>query len=280
MRKAEIRRLKPLWKNYLLRTPGRPARSASRPPFEVGFARAAIRRAASAFWSSTTARAWRTCRSSPTPSLPNYETEIKQLSRRLQRDGRRRSESLGRQGAGDRSARRRSHRPRLGRSRSVSAAEEAALVREAARVGPPAAADEYVRRGRPRAQSHLPIDSRLLSGRGLPLHPHADHHGQRLRRGRRDVPRHDARPGEAAAQRRRRVDYAQDFFERPAYLTVCGQLEGEIFATALGKIYTFGPTFRAENSNTSRHLAEFWMVEPEAGVLRARPTTWSWPSGS
>jgi asparaginyl-tRNA synthetase len=59
------------------------------------------------------------------------------------------------------------------------------------------------------------------------------------------------------------VDYAQDFFDRPSYLTVSGQLEGEIYATALGKIYTFGPTFRAENSNTSRHLAEFWMVEPE-----------------
>jgi asparaginyl-tRNA synthetase len=59
------------------------------------------------------------------------------------------------------------------------------------------------------------------------------------------------------------VDYARDFFERPAFLTVSGQLEGEIFATALGRIYTFGPTFRAENSNTSRHLAEFWMVEPE-----------------
>jgi len=60
-----------------------------------------------------------------------------------------------------------------------------------------------------------------------------------------------------------RVDFAQDFFDRPSYLTVSGQLEGEIFACALGKIYTFGPTFRAENSNTSRHLAEFWMVEPE-----------------
>ena len=54
-----------------------------------------------------------------------------------------------------------------------------------------------------------------------------------------------------------------DFFGKPTYLTVSGQLEGEIFACALGKIYTFGPTFRAENSNTSRHLAEFWMVEPE-----------------
>lgn len=60
-----------------------------------------------------------------------------------------------------------------------------------------------------------------------------------------------------------RVDHARDFFGRAAYLTVSGQLEGEIYATALGKIYTFGPTFRAENSNTSRHLAEFWMVEPE-----------------
>lgn len=60
-----------------------------------------------------------------------------------------------------------------------------------------------------------------------------------------------------------KVDYKQDFFQRPAFLTVSGQLEGEIYACALGKIYTFGPTFRAENSNTSRHLAEFWMIEPE-----------------
>ncbi|MCI0493263.1 MAG: asparagine--tRNA ligase, partial [Planctomycetes bacterium] len=63
------------------------------------------------------------------------------------------------------------------------------------------------------------------------------------------------------------VDYGQDFFHRPAYLTVSGQLEGEIYATALGKVYTFGPTFRAENSNTTRHLAEFWMVEPEAAFF-------------
>ncbi|MBI1899500.1 MAG: asparagine--tRNA ligase [Planctomycetia bacterium] len=58
-------------------------------------------------------------------------------------------------------------------------------------------------------------------------------------------------------------DFAQDFFHRPAFLTVSGQLEAEILACALGKVYTFGPTFRAENSNTSRHLSEFWMVEPE-----------------
>lgn len=59
------------------------------------------------------------------------------------------------------------------------------------------------------------------------------------------------------------VDYGQDFFGKPAYLTVSGQLEAEIMAMAFRDVYTFGPTFRAENSNTSRHLAEFWMVEPE-----------------
>lgn len=59
------------------------------------------------------------------------------------------------------------------------------------------------------------------------------------------------------------VNYKEDFFGKPVNLTVSGQLEGELAATALGAIYTFGPTFRAENSNTSRHLAEFWMIEPE-----------------
>ncbi|MBT8262145.1 MAG: asparagine--tRNA ligase [Bacteroidia bacterium] len=59
------------------------------------------------------------------------------------------------------------------------------------------------------------------------------------------------------------VDYKQDFFEKETNLTVSGQLEAETYAMGLGKVYTFGPTFRAENSNTSRHLAEFWMIEPE-----------------
>ena len=59
------------------------------------------------------------------------------------------------------------------------------------------------------------------------------------------------------------VDYSQDFFGKPAHLTVSGQLNGEMYACALGDIYTFGPTFRAENSNTARHAAEFWMIEPE-----------------
>ena len=59
------------------------------------------------------------------------------------------------------------------------------------------------------------------------------------------------------------VEWQQDFFAKPAYLTVSGQLEAEIFASAFSNVYTFGPTFRAENSNTPRHLAEFWMIEPE-----------------
>ena len=59
------------------------------------------------------------------------------------------------------------------------------------------------------------------------------------------------------------VDYTKDFFGKPSYLTVSGQLNAEIYACAMRDVYTFGPTFRAENSNTSRHLAEFWMVEPE-----------------
>jgi len=60
-----------------------------------------------------------------------------------------------------------------------------------------------------------------------------------------------------------KLDYKFDFFDKPSYLTVSGQLAAETYACSLGKVYTFGPTFRAENSNTSRHLAEFWMVEPE-----------------
>jgi asparaginyl-tRNA synthetase len=92
-----------------------------------------------------------------------------------------------------------------------------------------------------------------------------------------------------------RVDFAQDFFGRETFLTVSGQLNVETYCMALSKVYTFGPTFRAENSNTSRHLAEFWMIEPEIAfadlgddatlaerlmkyvlkaVLDERPTTW------
>lgn len=67
-----------------------------------------------------------------------------------------------------------------------------------------------------------------------------------------------------------KVDYKEDFFERETNLTVSGQLEGELAAMALSEIYTFGPTFRAENSNTTRHLAEFWMIEPEMAFYDAQ----------
>src|SRR2546423_2303093 len=66
------------------------------------------------------------------------------------------------------------------------------------------------------------------------------------------------------------IDYARDFFARSTYLTVSGQLEAEAFACALSKVYTFGPTFRAENSNTSRHANEFWMIEPEMAFCDLR----------
>lgn len=64
-----------------------------------------------------------------------------------------------------------------------------------------------------------------------------------------------------------KIDYSKDFFGKETNLTVSGQLEAETFAMALGKAYTFGPTFRAENSNTTRHLAEFWMIEPEVAFM-------------
>ena len=74
-------------------------------------------------------------------------------------------------------------------------------------------------------------------------------------------------PNEAPKTEDGSIDYSQDFFGKETNLTVSGQLEAETYAMALGKVYTFGPTFRAENSNTTRHLAEFWMVEPEVAFM-------------
>jgi len=70
-------------------------------------------------------------------------------------------------------------------------------------------------------------------------------------------------PRVTEGENRGAIDYSNDFFGKPAFLTVSGQLNAEIFALAFSNVYTFGPTFRAENSNTPRHLAEFWMIEPE-----------------
>lgn len=77
-------------------------------------------------------------------------------------------------------------------------------------------------------------------------------------------------PGNPPRNEQGEIDYTQDFFGKPTNLTVSGQLEGELGALALGEIYTFGPTFRAENSNTPRHLAEFWMIEPEMAFYDLR----------
>ena len=96
-----------------------------------------------------------------------------------------------------------------------------------------------------------------------------------------NVPRTKAEPGKAEGAEGKeggagkgepvsRVDYEQDFFGKPAFLTVSGQLEAEIFALSFSNVYTFGPTFRAENSNTPRHLAEFWMIEPEMAFCDLR----------
>src|SRR6266446_309462 len=77
-------------------------------------------------------------------------------------------------------------------------------------------------------------------------------------------------PNNAPRKANGEIDYGRDFFARPTYLTVSGQLEAEAFASALSKVYTFGPTFRAENSNTSRHANEFWMIEPEMAFCDLR----------
>ena len=69
--------------------------------------------------------------------------------------------------------------------------------------------------------------------------------------------------GELIPLEERKVDYRKDFFKKPAFLTVSGQINVETYACGMGDVYTFGPTFRAEKSDTSRHLAEFWMIEPE-----------------
>ncbi len=74
-----------------------------------------------------------------------------------------------------------------------------------------------------------------------------------------------------------KVDYSQDFFGKQTSLTVSGQLNAENFAMAFGDVYTFGPTFRAENSNTQRHAAEFWMIEPEMAFCDLARATWTWP---
>ena len=151
---------------------------------------------------------------------------------------------------------------------SLSAAKEAAPLRVPADHRPPAAADQHLRRHARVRNCVCRSIHDFFQEEGFlyvhtPIITASDCEGAG-----RDVPGHHARPGQRplpveGRQARMESRFPQDFFERPAFLTVSGQLEAEIFACSLGKVYTFGPTFRAENSNTTRHLAEFWMVEPE-----------------
>ena len=75
------------------------------------------------------------------------------------------------------------------------------------------------------------------------------------------------------------MDFSQDFFNKATNLTVSGQLNAETYAMAFRNVYTFGPTFRAENSNTARHAAEFWMIEPEMAFADLDDETNAWPRG-
>ena len=200
--------------------------------------------------------------------LPNYESEIRKLTSGCSviatgtltaSQGQAQAvEVQAAVGRGRRLGRRPGH---------VSDSAEEDLVRVSARGRASAAADEHDRRHRPRAACAQHGDSPLLPRARILLGAHADHHGERCGRRRRDVPRQHARHRQSRCACRGtpdgRTDFTQDFFGKEAFLTVSGQLNVETYCCALSKVYTFGPTFRAENSNTSRHLAEFWMVEPE-----------------
>ena len=184
--------------------------------------------------------------------------------RRLQRHRRRRGQGVAGQGAGDRGARRAASSSTAGpirrRTRCRRKGHSFEFLRTIAHLRPRTNTFGAVARA---AQLRLPVDPRFLPGARLPLHPppiitasDCEGAGQMFRVTTLDLAKLPRKDG------RRRLP-AGLLRQRPTYLTVSGQLEAEIFACASGKVYTFGPTFRAENSNTSRHLAEFWMVEPE-----------------
>ena len=139
-------------------------------------------------------------------TLPNYEIGDQAAHGRLQRQRRGAGQGLARQGPGHRGRGPQRDRPRLGRSRNLSPCRRSGpFLRVPPHGGPPAAADQHLRRHGPGAELRLPLDPRLLPGRRLPLRPHADHHGQRLRRGRGDVPGHHARSGQRPHAGRRLV---------------------------------------------------------------------------
>ena len=184
---------------------------------------------------------------------------------RLRGGGHRHRRALAREGAAVRAAGDRDQGARLGRrSGLLPDPAEAAHARVPARGRAPAAADERDRRRDARA----PHASRR---RSTASSTSAASSGSTRRSSRRPTPRARARCSACRrsisrtcrARPTAKIDFAQDFFGRETFLTVSGQLNVESYCLALSKVYTFGPTFRAENSNTSRHLAEFWMIEPE-----------------
>ncbi len=228
----------------------------------AGSARAAIRRPASASWNSTTAPAWATCRSSPTATLPNYESEVKRLTAGCSVTVEGELRASGGQGQAtelhaDQVVVHGWADPETYPLQKKRHSFE--KLREWAHLRPRTNTFGAVARVRNQVASRSTTSSRKRAS------------CTSTRRSSRPATakgpaRCSASPRSTWTTCRRRTAGSTSpaiSSTGPAYLTVSGQLEAEIFATALGKVYTFGPTFRAENSNTSRHLAEFWMVEPE-----------------
>ncbi len=243
-------------------------RSASRSRCKAGFARAAIRRAASAFLELNDGSCLANIQIVADAKLPNYEIGGEAAVARLQRDGARRSEGLRRQGAGHGGARAPRSSCTAGPIRKQYPLQKKRhsfeKLREWAHLRPRTNTFGAVARVRNRIcrsiHDFFQEEGFLYLHTPIITASDCEGAGAMFRVSTID-------PAKPPRNDKGDVDYAQDFFQRPAYLTVSGQLEGEIYATALGKIYTFGPTFRAENSNTTRHLAEFWMVEPEAAFF-------------
>ncbi len=237
---------------------------AARCSCKAGFARAATPRGASAFSSSTTARRWPTSRSSPKRRLPNYESEVKHLAAGCSVTVEGLRQGLARQGAGHRSAGQRRSSCTAGpiprRYPLQKKRHSFEFLRTIAHLRP--RTNTFGAIARVRNCVSRSIHNFFQEEGFLYIHPpiitasDCEGAGEMFKVTTLDLAKV---PKQRPAGRLRRRTSSIG----PAYLTVSGQLEGEIFACALGKVYTFGPTFRAENSNTSRHLAEFWMVEPE-----------------
>ena len=224
---------------------------------------AARSKGASASSSSTTAPAWQHPDRRRRQACRTTRAKIKQLSAGCSVTVEGEVKASPGKGQATEVAAPRSHGPRLGRSRDVSAAEESG-TRSSSCARSPTCGRGPTRSARSPACAIASAGRSTISFRSRAF-------STSTRRSSRPAtakgPARCSRSPRSIWQSCRKRDgddrLRAGLLPRPAYLTVSGQLEGEIFACALGKIYTFGPTFRAENSNTSRHLAEFWMVEPE-----------------